>query len=70
MQNTPLSTALWFYSGADYLIVNALLWRNTKALEACLKIVWDNNRAVIREARQSTPEKRFSGSGLGRRRAL
>ena len=64
MQNTPLSTALWFYSGADYLIVNALLWRNTQALEACLKIVWDNNRAVIREARQSTPEKRFSGCGL------
>lgn len=64
MQNTPLSTALWFYSGADYLIVNALLWRNLQALEACLKIVWDNNRAVIREVRESTPEKRFSGCDL------
>lgn len=64
MQNASLSTALWFYSGADYLIVNALLWRNLQALEACLQIVWDNNRAVIREARESTPEKRFSRCGL------
>lgn len=64
MQNASLSTALWFYSGADYLIVNALLWRNLQALEACLQIVWDNNRAVIREARESTPEKRFSRCGI------
>lgn len=64
MQNASLSTALWFYSGADYLIVNAFLWRNLQALDACLQIVWDNNRAVIREARESTPEKRFSRCGL------
>lgn len=35
-----------------------------QALEACLQIVWDNNCAVIREARQGTPEKRFPHCGL------
>ena len=59
-----LKTALWFSTGADYLIINSFLWRDKQALEECLEIVWNNNCAVIREAEEQTPEKRFSSSGL------
>jgi len=59
-----LKTTLWFYTGADYLIINAFLWQNKAALEPCLEIVWNNNRAVIQEAEEQTPELRFHSSGI------
>ena len=59
-----VKTVVWFYTGADYLIVNAFLWRDKQALVECLEIVWSNNRAVIQEAEEQTPEKRFSSSGI------
>lgn len=59
-----LKTTLWFYTGADYLIINSFLWKNARALDECLEIVWNNNRGVIREAEEYTPEKRFLSSGI------
>ena len=58
----PLKEALWFYTAADYLIINAFLWKNTEAMEPCLEIVHGNNIKVIKEAEEQTPEKRFSFS--------
>lgn len=60
----PLKEALWFYTAADYLVVNSFLWRNAEALEPCLEIVYNNNAGVINEAREQTAEKRFAFSGL------
>ena len=54
----------WFYTGADYLVINAFLWKNREALEPCIDIVWQNNLAVIREAEEEGPEKRFASSGV------
>lgn len=62
--NDTLKTALWFYTGADYLIINSFLWRDKCALNECLEIVWNNNRVVIQEAEEQTPEMRFSSSGI------
>lgn len=58
-----LKKTLWFYTGADYLIINSFLWRDKSALDECLEIVWNNNRAVIQEAVEQTPEKRFASFG-------
>ena len=63
----PLSESLWFYTAADYLIINAFLWKNRQALEECIGIVWSNNRGVIAEAEAETPEKRFASTGLDAR---
>ncbi len=60
----PVKEALWFYTAADYLIINAFLWKNTEAMEPCLEIVHGNNVGIIKEAEEQTPEKRFSFSGL------
>ena len=60
----PLTESLWFYTAAEYLIVNAFLWRNKAALERCIDIVFQNDRAVIAEAQKETPEKRFAFSRL------
>ena len=60
----PVKEALWFYAAADYLTINAFLWKNTEAMEHCLKIVQGNNLGMIKEAEEQTPEKRFSFSGL------
>ena len=60
----PVKEALWFYTAADYLIINAFLWKNTEAMEPCLEIVHSNNMGMIKEAEEQTPEKRFSFSGL------
>lgn len=59
-----LKECIWFYTGADYLIINAFLWKNKEALEPCIGIVWQNNRDVIREAEQEGANKRFASSGL------
>lgn len=59
-----LNTTLWFYTGADYLIINSFLWRDKCALDECLEIVWNNNRAVIQEADELTPEIRFNSLGI------
>ena len=59
-----LEECVWFYTGADYLLINAFLWKNKEALEPCLGIVWQNNRDVIREAEEEGPETRFASSGL------
>lgn len=59
-----LKESVWFYTGADYLIVNAFLWKNKEALDPCIGIVWQNNLGVIHEAEEEGPEKRFSSSGL------
>ena len=64
MMLDPVKEALWFYTAADYLIINAFLWKNTKAMAPCLEIVHKNNVGMIREAEEQTPEKRFSFSGL------
>ena len=61
---TELKECIWFYTGADYLIINAFLWRNREALEPCIDIVWENNKGVIREAEQEGAEKYFASSGL------
>ena len=58
-----LRECVWFYTGADYLLINAFLWKNKKALEPCLGIVWQNNLDVIREAEEEGPEKRFASFG-------
>ena len=59
-----LKMALWFYTGADYLIINSFLWQNRYALDECIQIVWNNNRNVIREAEEQTPKSRFGFSGI------
>ncbi len=59
-----LKECAWFYTGADYLVINAFLWKNREALDPCIGIVWENNRGVIREAEEEGPEKRFATSGL------
>lgn len=59
-----LKECVWFYTGADYLIINAFLWKNKKALDPCIGIVWQNNRDVIREAEAEGPENRFASSRL------
>ncbi len=59
-----LKESLWFYTGADYLIINAFLWINKEAMDPCIGIVWQNNRDVIREAKEEGPENRFAFSGL------
>ena len=55
----PVRESLWFYSAADYLVINAFLWRNDEALGPCLEIVRQNNLAVMAEAEEETPGKRF-----------
>lgn len=57
-----LQEALFFYTGADYLVINAFLWRNQKALLPCIEIVQQNNRGMISEALASTPGQRFDTS--------
>ena len=59
-----LKECVWFYTGADYLVINAFLWRNREALDPCIGIVWQNNLDVIREAEEEGPETRFASSGL------
>ena len=59
-----LKECVWFYTGADYLVINAFLWRNREALDPCIGIVWQNNLDVIREAEAEGPENRFASSGL------
>lgn len=59
-----LKECVWFYTGADYLIINAFLWKNREALEPCIDIVRQNNLAVIREAEEEGPEERFASSGI------
>ena len=44
-----------FYTGADFLIINALLWRNKEVLDKCIEIVHKNNHGVIQEALKMTP---------------
>lgn len=60
----PIKDALLFYTSADYLVVNAFLWKNTETLEPCLQIIHSNNIGMIKEAEQQTPEKRFAFSVL------
>ena len=55
----PVQESLWFYTAADYLVINAFLWRDTDALEECLELVWQNNLGMIREAEELGPEQRF-----------
>lgn len=62
--DAKLKQTIWFYTGADYLVINAFLWKNTAALNDVIQIVWNNNRAVIGEAQEQTPQKRFESSGL------
>ncbi|MGM9619129.1 MAG: hypothetical protein ACI3W8_04770 [Oscillospiraceae bacterium] len=62
--SNALKTSLWFYTGADYLIINAFLWKNKSALDECLEIVWNNNRGILREAEEQTPERRFCSAGI------
>ncbi|MGM9662245.1 MAG: hypothetical protein ACI3WR_04030 [Oscillospiraceae bacterium] len=62
--SNALKTSLWFYTGADYLIINAFLWKNKSALHECLEIVWNNNRGILREAEEQTPERRFRSAGI------
>lgn len=62
--NNELKTSLWFYTGADYLVINAFLWKNKSALDKCLEIVWNNNRGIICEAEEQTAERRFCSSGI------
>ena len=62
--NNELKTSLWFYTGADYLIINSFLWKDKGALEECMEIVWNNNRGMIREAEEQTAQRRFSSSGI------
>lgn len=57
-----LKESLFFYTGADYLIINAFLWRNQEALAPCIDIVQQNNRGMIQEAVAATPSKRFGVS--------
>lgn len=59
-----LKECVWFYTGADYLVINAFLWRNREALDPCIGIVWQNNLDVIREAEAEGTENRFASSGL------
>lgn len=58
-----LKECVWFYTGADYLIINAFLWKNKEALEPCIDIVRENNLGMIREA-EKNPGRFFSSSGL------
>lgn len=44
----PVQESLWFYTAADYLVINSFLWRDTAALEACLELVWQNNSGMLR----------------------
>lgn len=57
-----LEEALFFYTGADYLVINAFLWQNRSALDPCIDIVQQNNRGMIQEAVAATPSKRFGVS--------
>ncbi|MBO4384804.1 MAG: hypothetical protein J5854_05235 [Clostridia bacterium] len=58
-----LKECVWFYTGADYLVINAFLWKNRDALDPCIEIVWQNNTGMIREAKKD-PGEFFSSSGL------
>ena len=60
--NESLKHLLRFYTGADYLIINALLWGNKSDLEQGIKAVHWNNTGVISEAKEMTPEVRFGVS--------
>ena len=55
----PIKEAVDFYTGADYLIVNSLLWLNEENIDRAIEAVWQNNTGVMREAISETPEKRF-----------
>ena len=60
--NKALKEAIWFYTGADYLIVNSLLWCNKSGLERGIDAVYLNNIDMIKDAVEMTPEVRFGMS--------
>ena len=51
-----------FYIGADFLIVNNILWGNKVNLNRGIKAVFANNKGIIREAMEMTPEVRWGVS--------
>lgn len=51
--------SIMFYIGADYLIVNSLLWGNKTNLDRAIEAVRRNNAGVGREAVETTPEVRW-----------
>ena len=54
-----ITESIYFYTRADYLIVNALLWGNKEKIDNCIEKVYNNNKGMIKEAQDITPEKRF-----------
>ena len=68
--NEVLKETLWFYTGADYHIVNSILWGNKNDFDEGVKIVYDNNIDVIKDAEEMTPEVRFGMSKEAGQRLL
>jgi hypothetical protein len=60
--NEKIKESIRFYIGANYLIVNNLLWRNKTNLEKGIEAVHWNNTGVIREAIEMTHEVRWGVS--------
>lgn len=62
MVDESMKESIRFYIGADFLIVNNLLWGNKVNLGRGIEAVHKNNTGVIREAMEMTPEVRWGVS--------
>ena len=57
-----MNESVKFFTGTDFLIINALLWGNEMGVERGIEAVYRNNTGVIREAEEMTPEVRWGVS--------
>ncbi|MCL2557842.1 MAG: hypothetical protein FWE09_05130 [Treponema sp.] len=57
--NESTRESIRFFTGADYLVVNNLLWANKINLRRGIEAAHRNNAGVIREAMEMTPEVRW-----------
>jgi len=54
--------SVYFFTGADFLLVNALLWRNDANVGRGIEAVYRNNTGIIQEAMEMTPAVRWGVS--------
>jgi len=57
-----MKESIRFFTGADFLVINAFLWGNKIDLERGIEAVHGNNVGIIREAVEMTPEVRWGVS--------
>jgi hypothetical protein len=70
MTSELMKESIRFYIGADYLIVNNLLWGNSINLEKGIEAVHRNNMGIIREATEMTPAVRWGVSAADGQKLL